>query len=119
MPIVSNESCKKMFFRAGRHEVIPHIFMCAGYDNGGRDSCQVKELKERTTRDVSIPTENILFVNFCLRNREKQFFTVRIHISDSDSDLFWDRSSSMSASNGAGSAILGDNSWFFLPPAPA
>ena len=48
MPIVSNESCKKMFFRAGRHEVIPHIFMCAGYDNGGRDSCQVKELKERT-----------------------------------------------------------------------
>ena len=41
MPIVSNESCKQMFFRAGRHEVIPHIFMCAGYDNGGRDSCQV------------------------------------------------------------------------------
>ncbi len=42
VPIVSNESCKQMFFRAGRHEVIPHIFMCAGYDNGGRDSCQVR-----------------------------------------------------------------------------
>ena len=44
VPIVSNESCKQMFFRAGRHEVIPHIFMCAGYDNGGRDSCQVRGL---------------------------------------------------------------------------
>ena len=43
MPIVSNEACKAMFFKAGRHEVIPHIFMCAGYDNGGRDSCQVSE----------------------------------------------------------------------------
>ena len=41
MPIVSNEKCQKMFLRAGRHEVIPDIFMCAGYDTGGRDSCQV------------------------------------------------------------------------------
>ena len=42
MPIVSNEKCQKMFLRAGRHEVIPDIFMCAGYDTGGRDSCQVQ-----------------------------------------------------------------------------
>ena len=41
MPIVSNAVCKEMFLRAGRHEVIPEIFMCAGYDGGGRDSCQV------------------------------------------------------------------------------
>ena len=41
VPIVSNEKCQKMFLRAGRHEVIPDIFMCAGYDSGGRDSCQV------------------------------------------------------------------------------
>ena len=42
MPIVSNEKCQSMFLRAGRHEVIPDIFMCAGYENGGRDSCQVR-----------------------------------------------------------------------------
>ena len=44
MPIVSNDKCKSMFLRAGRHEVIPDIFMCAGYDHGGRDSCQVRLL---------------------------------------------------------------------------
>ena len=64
MPIVSNEKCKNMFLSAGRHEVlvfqsifaliqslrllyhlpsqvIPDIFMCAGYEGGHRDSCQV------------------------------------------------------------------------------
>jgi len=40
VPIVSNEKCKNMFLSAGRHEVIPDIFMCAGYEGGHRDSCQ-------------------------------------------------------------------------------
>lgn len=44
VPIVSNEKCKSMFLRAGRHEVIPDIFLCAGYDTGGQDSCQVGEI---------------------------------------------------------------------------
>lgn len=29
-----------MFLRAGRHEFIPDIFLCAGHDTGGHDSCQ-------------------------------------------------------------------------------
>ena len=41
MPIVSNDRCKSMFLRAGRHEFIPDIFLCAGYESGGQDSCQV------------------------------------------------------------------------------
>ncbi|KAK3919412.1 Serine proteinase stubble [Frankliniella fusca] len=40
VPIVSNDICKAMFLRAGRHEFIPDIFLCAGYDIGGQDSCQ-------------------------------------------------------------------------------
>ncbi|XP_075677672.1 serine proteinase stubble isoform X3 [Dermatophagoides pteronyssinus] len=40
VPIISNDRCKNMFLSAGRHEYIPDIFMCAGYDAGGHDSCQ-------------------------------------------------------------------------------
>lgn len=41
VPIVSNDKCKEMFLASGRHEFIPDIFLCAGYEKGGRDSCQV------------------------------------------------------------------------------
>lgn len=34
VPIVSNDRCKSMFLRAGRHEFIPDIFLCAGHDLG-------------------------------------------------------------------------------------
>lgn len=40
VPIVSNDRCKSMFLRAGRHEFIPDIFLCAGHERGGHDSCQ-------------------------------------------------------------------------------
>lgn len=40
VPIVSNDRCKSMFLRAGRHEFIPEIFLCAGHETGGHDSCQ-------------------------------------------------------------------------------
>ncbi|BET03457.1 serine protease [Nesidiocoris tenuis] len=40
VPILSNDRCRNMFLRAGRHEFFPEIFMCAGFDNGGRDACQ-------------------------------------------------------------------------------
>uniref|UniRef100_A0A0K8TGC1 Peptidase S1 domain-containing protein n=1 Tax=Lygus hesperus TaxID=30085 RepID=A0A0K8TGC1_LYGHE len=40
VPILSNDRCRNMFLRAGRHEFFPEIFMCAGFDDGGRDACQ-------------------------------------------------------------------------------
>ena len=52
VPIDSNDKCKQMILKAGRHEVIPEIFMCAGYDNGGRDSCQVNLKKTYNFLDI-------------------------------------------------------------------
>lgn len=42
VPIMSNAKCQDMFLKGGRKEHIPEIFLCAGYEKGGRDSCQVR-----------------------------------------------------------------------------
>ena len=42
VPILSNAKCREMFLKSGRVEHIPEIFLCAGFENGGRDSCQVR-----------------------------------------------------------------------------
>jgi hypothetical protein len=62
VPIVSNDKCKSMFLRAGRNEVIPEIFMCAGYDLGGRDSCQVNKSKLRIIK-VAWPDKKLTCAN--------------------------------------------------------
>ena len=42
VPIVNNSVCKNMFGKAGKPgESIPKIFLCAGWENGGHDACQV------------------------------------------------------------------------------
>lgn len=43
VPIVSNNKCREMFLATGRNENIPDIFVCAGYPEGRRDSCQVNK----------------------------------------------------------------------------
>jgi len=39
VPILSNRECERLYSRAGHPQHIPLIFVCAGYKEGGRDSC--------------------------------------------------------------------------------
>jgi len=40
LPIINNTQCENMYEKAGYREHIPNIFICAGYREGGRDSCE-------------------------------------------------------------------------------
>lgn len=40
LPIISNPKCMTMYRRSGQNEWIPRIFICAGTENGGKDSCE-------------------------------------------------------------------------------
>ncbi|XP_063237620.1 serine protease filzig [Bacillus rossius redtenbacheri] len=40
VPIIENSVCQEMFHTAGHSKVILSSFMCAGYANGQRDSCE-------------------------------------------------------------------------------
>ena len=41
VPIINNTECEGMYRRAGYVEHIPSIFICAGYQEGKQDSCEV------------------------------------------------------------------------------
>ena len=43
VPIINNTDCEQMFRRVGFEELIPKIFICAGYVDGKRDACEVFE----------------------------------------------------------------------------
>ncbi|XP_022130881.2 serine proteinase stubble [Pieris rapae] len=40
VPIINNTACESMYQAAGYNEHIPNIFICAGWKNGGSDSCE-------------------------------------------------------------------------------
>ncbi|XP_016905302.2 serine protease filzig isoform X1 [Apis cerana] len=40
VPVINNTMCEVMYRNAGYIEHIPHIFICAGWKNGGFDSCE-------------------------------------------------------------------------------
>jgi len=40
VPVINNEACESMYRAAGYIEHIPHIFICAGWRSGGKDSCE-------------------------------------------------------------------------------
>ncbi|KAB7499741.1 Serine proteinase stubble [Armadillidium nasatum] len=57
VPIMSNAKCQELFLKGGRKEHIPDIFLCAGYEKGGRDSCQAKSQKEESNKHTDQETE--------------------------------------------------------------
>lgn len=40
LPIIANDKCQKMFADAGHYKFIGSNFVCAGYPQGGKDSCE-------------------------------------------------------------------------------
>ncbi|XP_027198757.2 uncharacterized protein LOC113792993 [Dermatophagoides pteronyssinus] len=40
LPIIDNSLCQTMFADAGHYKYIRHSFLCAGYTQGGRDTCE-------------------------------------------------------------------------------
>ncbi|XP_056640918.1 serine proteinase stubble [Diorhabda sublineata] len=40
VPVINNTVCESMYRAAGYIELIPHIFICAGWKRGGFDSCE-------------------------------------------------------------------------------
>lgn len=41
VPVIPNSDCEEMYKEAGYIEHIPNIFICAGYQGGKQDSCEV------------------------------------------------------------------------------
>jgi len=40
VPILSNKQCEKLFRKSGHPQTIPYIFLCAGFNKGGKDTCE-------------------------------------------------------------------------------
>lgn len=51
VPIMENQVCQEMFRTAGHSKIILDSFLCAGYANGQKDSCEVSSI-----------TFNVIFV---------------------------------------------------------
>lgn len=40
LPVIGNKQCQDMYHNSGHMKIISDSFLCAGYENGGRDSCE-------------------------------------------------------------------------------
>lgn len=56
VPIMENSVCQEMFQTAGHNKKILNSFLCAGYANGQRDSCEVS-YKEGVNGSSSSPIQ--------------------------------------------------------------
>ncbi|PSN30529.1 hypothetical protein C0J52_27372 [Blattella germanica] len=45
VPVIENAVCQEMFHTAGHNKVILNSFLCAGYANGQKDSCEVSNIQ--------------------------------------------------------------------------
>ena len=43
LPILKNTDCEASYKKAGFWEEIPDIFVCAGYKDGRKDTCEVSD----------------------------------------------------------------------------
>ena len=41
VPIIENDKCQDMFIKSGHKKKVRESFLCAGYDKGEKDSCEV------------------------------------------------------------------------------
>lgn len=62
VPIIENGVCQEMFQTAGHNKKILDSFLCAGYANGQRDSCEVSDRGERVL--IIKPNLNSIYFNF-------------------------------------------------------
>ena len=44
VPIINNDKCQNMFIKSGHKKKVRESFLCAGYDKGEKDSCEVSQL---------------------------------------------------------------------------
>lgn len=40
LPVINNKQCQEMYHNSGHMKIISDSFLCAGYENGGQDSCE-------------------------------------------------------------------------------
>ena len=45
VPIIDNDKCQNMFIKSGHKKKVRESFLCAGYDQGEKDSCEVSHYK--------------------------------------------------------------------------
>ena len=43
VPVIDNLSCQEMFNSSGHKKTIRDSFLCAGYKDGKKDSCEVSD----------------------------------------------------------------------------
>ena len=43
VPVIDNLSCQEMFNSSGHKKTIRDSFLCAGYKDGKKDSCEVRQ----------------------------------------------------------------------------